>query len=238
MSQCFKVPVTEKVTLNHLRHKRAPIVRIMCRRMFRARGLLCVAVLLSFNILLVTAQRGGRLSTSLRGDKPRWIPRSIPASSATANTLTSESPADDAHNSTAISGLFGLRNKVADRDAEKDVLPTTKSEESAPSDEVAAAEKESTPTTTTSSSAEEEPKEEDSKEVVSVAEASNTADEFKEGIIVRAENLKEATKDSAEPEDKKVPAKRDLPFAIQSSPGIVKKGGNRQRNTATNLGLS
>lgn len=193
--------------------------------MFRAGGLLCVAVLLSYNILLVTAQRGGRLSTSMRGDKPRWIPRSIPASSATTNSLTSESPADDAHNSTAISGLFGLRNKVADRDAEKDVLPTTTSEESASSDEVAAAEKESPPITTTSSSAE-ELKEKDSEEVVPVVEASNTVDESKKGVIVRAENLKEATKDS-DPEDKKVPAKRDLPFVIQSSPGIVKKEGNR-----------
>lgn len=176
-------------------------------------GRFFLIVLLCANILLVAGQQRGRLSTSVRGDKPRWIPRSIPA------TPTIESVGNSSTSS--ISGQSADKSKVAD--IEKDVLPATKSVENAASsstEDVLPLNITTTATTSTTTTTE-QPKE----AKVSVEEVlplNRTARNGEgEKVVVRAENLKDAAaKDS---QNEKVPTKRDLPFVIQSSPGIVKK---------------
>lgn len=227
----------------------------MCRRMLRASGVVFVLALVSLNILSVTSQRtiSGRLSTSVRGgDKPRWIPRSIPTPSSSTTEATS-TEADDSDGSTRtprpVSGLFGLKNKVVVVENEKeDVLPATKPVEIAPSsssssDEVDEKPKDITPTT---SSTEEQPKvvdvdkkepETGSEEVVLVeATRKVRQDEQQQQPERKRENLKDATKESSSSsavsgaENEKVPTKRDLPFVIQSSPGIVNRVPFRKRS--------
>lgn len=209
---------------------------MMLFRDMSSRGLVLLAVLLlCSNILLVSGQRG-RLSTSVRG--ARWIPRSSTTSSSnsisptttttTTTTSTTATTAETSNITSAISAQSeGDKNDKA-TDNEKDVLPTnitlTKVDEGKEEQEQEKDEKttKEAPATTTTP---EEPKvakdletaaTEALNEEVVLVEATRT-----EKKIARAENLKEAKNEVVSPVDsEKVTAKRDLPFVIQSRPGM------------------
>lgn len=205
---------------------------MMLFRDMSSRGLVLLTVLLlCSNILLVSGQRG-RLSTSVRG--PRWIPRSSttsssnsisPTTTTTTTTSTTATTAETSNITSAISAQGeGDKNDKA-TDNEKDVLPTnitlTKVDEGKVEEKDEKTTKEAPATTTTP----EEPKvakdletaaTEALNEEVVLVKATST-----EKKIARAENLKEAKNEVVSPVDsEKVTAKRDLPFVIQSRPGM------------------
>lgn len=179
------------------------------------RGLLSLVtiVLLCSNIILVEGQRG-RLA---RNNMTRWTPRTSTSSTTTPTTTTESS-----NNST--SAITTDKNKVA-LENEKDVLPTniTLAKEDVIEITTTSSTTTSTiPTTTTT----EKPERQESEEVVLVQAVSPKKEK---DVVVRAENLKEATR------GEKVTAKRDLPFLIQSSPGIVSMNIESHRRHALHL---
>lgn len=177
------------------------------------RGLLSLVtiVLLCSNIILVEGQRG-RVA---RNNMTRWTPRTSTSSTTTPTTTTESS-----NNST--SAITTDKNKVAPEN-EKDVLPTniTLAKEDVIEITTTSSTTTSTiPTTTTT----EKPERQESEEVVLVHAVSPKKEK---DVVVRAENLKEATR------GEKVTAKRDLPFLIQSSPGIVSMNIESHRRHCT-----
>ena len=186
-----------------------------------------VVLLLCSNVLpAVHGQRGGsgsRLSTSVRSGKPRWVPRSI----------TTESPVLNANNASAISANNQSVERGDSKEVEEDVLPppsTTKSvlevlpaPTTTPTPRI---EDVSVSNTGSGSSTTETPP----RDLVFVKNSKTSKEDDVEAEdrdvekpqIVRAANIKEATEDESKELllQEKVPAKRDLPFVIQSSPGM------------------
>lgn len=137
----------------------------------------------------------------------RWTPRTSSSSTTTTTPITTT---ESSNNST--SAITADKNKVAP-EIEKDVLLTniTLAKEDVIEITTTSSTTSSTiPTTTTTEEPERQEKE--SEEVILVQAVTPKK---QRDVVVRAENLKEATR------DEKVTAKRDLPFLIQSSPGIV-----------------
>lgn len=179
---------------------------LMCRRKSPV-FLFLLVLLLCSNCLLVAGQRS-KLSTSIRPEKPRWVPRNIitpspPPTEASANTTST----------------------ISDQSDEKDVSPT-KSLEIAVTTTTSAEEAAASTPNDSSSATTEQPKndgqpgervEEQEKAVTgnekAPVEVAAPEKEVKQGPV-RAEKLRDASK------DEKVAVKRDLPFLIQTSPGI------------------
>lgn len=176
---------------------------IFSAKMLRSNGVFIVLLFLTCTLWVGAQQpQRGKLSTTVTRDKPRWIPRSSPSPLPLPQSANL--------NISAISGNSAEESE--DTGKEKDVL-----------------EPKAVPITrpvSTSTSPDDVSLDKDEKIVSTTAEHNKSLNRTSEGNENESVSTEEVVKDdrasTGNPENEKVPTKRDLPFVIQSSPGIVK----------------
>lgn len=169
-------------------------------------GLIFLVVLISANLFSVTvvAQRS-RLSTSVRGEKARWVPRSTPRTEPIENSEEIVVPTKPLQDTLAPTTTTEEANK---NDIPATTTPIPPSSTTTVADDS---------TVDETKALQEVEQFEATKKVVNQVETEPAAndDVGSEKKEVRSANVQEAAK------DEKIATKRDLPFLILSRPGIV-----------------